>query len=82
MDTNKPYKKRTYGKKDFRKDGSKDSRNQESTDTRKARRAELRNYGKTELRKLIAAQRIYGFKNLQTNGTKDFWTYGVQKILY
>lgn len=35
MDTNKPYKKRTYGKKDFRKDGSKDSRNQESTDTRK-----------------------------------------------
>lgn len=34
-----------------------------------------------ELRKLIAAQRIYGFTNLQTNGTKEaqragYWNHG------
>lgn len=61
---NKP--KKSYGKKEARKD--------ESTD--------VRTRGAGGGRKLIAAQRIYGFKNLQTNGTKDFWTYGVQKILY
>lgn len=34
MDANKPYKKRAYGKKDFRKDGDSVSLNQESTETR------------------------------------------------